>query len=55
MQQNNGPIRADVTNVTFGINTLGGTTGSSFTAGRNAITATAVGNNVVSTITTVGR
>lgn len=55
VQFNSGNITAAVQSVAFTINISGGTTGSSFTAGRNAITATAVGNNAVSTIASVGR
>lgn len=54
-QFNNGAITAAVTSVSFTINTGGVTNGSSFTAGANAITATAVGNNAISTIATIGR
>jgi hypothetical protein len=51
-QVNYGPVTASATNVTFGIAATGGSTnGSSFGVSGNQVTASAIGNSAVSTIT----
>lgn len=50
-QHNTGPIFATATSVTYSFNGSNGSTGSTFRNTGNAITATAVGNSAVSSIT----
>ncbi len=52
VQFNEGPVTASVTTVTYGITSgLGAVAGSSLQASGNQVTATAIGNNAVSSIT----
>jgi hypothetical protein len=52
-QSNSGAVTASVTSVTYGISSgLGAITGSSLAVSGNSITATAVGNSAVASITT---
>lgn len=53
-QTNSGPVTATVTTVSYGVNSgFGAITGSSLAVTGNSVTATAVGNNAVSTIAAV--
>ena len=53
-QTNSGPVTASVTTVSYGVNSgLGAITGGALAVTGNSVTATAIGNNSVSTIGTV--
>jgi hypothetical protein len=53
-QTNSGPVTASVTTVSYGVNSgFGAIAGSALSVTGNSVTATAVGNNAVSTIGTV--